>query len=112
MAKHYSNFTLNVRFYLCNINAKIKPKFPFIGSLADREHRKWEEKAISLSNNPYCKENIARRRTWSLATLPPLRYSLVYRSLTEHLEGPEVLNQDLRQTFLQISTGGRDRAEW
>ena len=87
-------------------------EFPIIGSLADREHRKWEEKAISLSNNPYSKENIARRRTWSLATLPSLRYSLVYRSLTEHLEGPEVLNENLRQTFLQISTGCRDRAEW
>jgi len=46
---------------------------PPAGSLADREHRKWEEKAIALSNNPYSKENIARRRTWSLATLPTLR---------------------------------------
>ena len=36
-----------------------------IGSIADREHRKWVEKAIPLSNNPYSMENITKRRTMS-----------------------------------------------
>ena len=36
------------------------------GSIADREHRKWVEKAVPLSNNPYSKENITRRKTISL----------------------------------------------
>ena len=31
------------------------------GSIADREHRKWTEKAIPLQNNPYTKESIERR---------------------------------------------------
>eukprot|EP00095_Tigriopus_kingsejongensis_P000922 maker-scaffold186_size273091-snap-gene-1.42 protein:Tk00922 transcript:maker-scaffold186_size273091-snap-gene-1.42-mRNA-1 annotation:"hypothetical protein L798_13875" len=31
------------------------------GTIADREHRKWTENAISLQNNPYSKENIERR---------------------------------------------------
>ena len=31
------------------------------GSFADREHRKWEEKAVQLPNNPYSTENIVRR---------------------------------------------------
>jgi len=35
------------------------------GSIADREHRKWVEKAIPLSNNPYSMENITKRRTMS-----------------------------------------------
>ena len=33
------------------------------GSVADREHRKWVEKAVPLSNNPYTMENISRRKT-------------------------------------------------
>ena len=37
------------------------------GSLADREHRKWEEKTVPLSHNPYSMENIGRRRTMSFA---------------------------------------------
>jgi hypothetical protein len=37
----------------------IKPYF--IGTIADREHRKWTEKAIPLTNNPYSRENIERR---------------------------------------------------
>ena len=32
-----------------------------IGTIADREHRKWTEKAISLQNNPYTKESIEKR---------------------------------------------------
>ena len=36
------------------------------GSLADREHRKWVENALALSNNPYSMENLTRRRTMSL----------------------------------------------
>ena len=35
---------------------------PVPGSLADREHRKWVEAAVSLRNNPYSKENIDKRR--------------------------------------------------
>ena len=31
------------------------------GTIADREHRKWTEKAIPLQNNPYTKESIERR---------------------------------------------------
>ena len=32
-----------------------------LGSFADRERRKWTEKAIAMQNNPYSKENIERR---------------------------------------------------
>ena len=32
-----------------------------LGSIADREHRKWTEKAIPLQNNPYTKESIEKR---------------------------------------------------
>ena len=32
------------------------------GSLADREHRKWLESAVVLTNNPYSEENINRRQ--------------------------------------------------
>ena len=35
------------------------------GSVADRERRKWVEKAVCLSNNPYSKENIVRRKSSS-----------------------------------------------
>jgi len=35
---------------------------PAPGSLADREHRKWVEKAVTLDNNPYTTENIVKRR--------------------------------------------------
>ena len=48
------------------------------GSLADREHRKWVEKAVPLSNNPYNMENITRRRRMSLQgedSIVTLRYS-------------------------------------
>ena len=38
---------------------------PAPGSVADRERRKWVEKAVSLSNNPYSKENIVRRKSSS-----------------------------------------------
>ena len=31
------------------------------GTIADREHRKWTEKAIPFQNNPYTKESIERR---------------------------------------------------
>ena len=33
------------------------------GSVADRERRKWVEKAVALSNNPYTEESIVRRRS-------------------------------------------------
>lgn len=33
----------------------------FLGTIADREHRKWTEKAIPLQNNPYTKESIEKR---------------------------------------------------
>ena len=33
------------------------------GSVADREHRKWVEKAVPLSNNPYTMEYITKRKT-------------------------------------------------
>ena len=36
---------------------------PAPGSVADRERRKWVEKAVCLSNNPYSKENIVRRKS-------------------------------------------------
>ena len=32
-----------------------------LGSFADRERRKWTEKAIAMQNNPYSKESIERR---------------------------------------------------
>ena len=32
-----------------------------LGTIADREHRKWTEKAIPLQNNPYTKESIEKR---------------------------------------------------
>ena len=35
------------------------------GSVADRERRKWVEKAVTMSNNPYSKENIVRRKSSS-----------------------------------------------
>ena len=35
------------------------------GSVGDRERRKWVEKAVPLSNNPYSKENIVRRKSSS-----------------------------------------------
>lgn len=41
--------------------AEVDPA-PVPGSLADREHRKWVEAAVSLRNNPYSKENIDKRR--------------------------------------------------
>ena len=41
--------------------AEVDPA-PAPGSLADREHRKWVEAAVSLRNNPYSKENIDKRR--------------------------------------------------
>ena len=41
--------------------AEVDPA-PLPGSLADREHRKWMEAAVSLRNNPYSKENIDKRR--------------------------------------------------
>ena len=41
--------------------AEVDPA-PAPGSLADREHRKWMEAAVSLRNNPYSKENIDKRR--------------------------------------------------
>ena len=34
---------------------------PAPGSLADREHRKWEEATVQLQYNPYTRENVARR---------------------------------------------------
>ena len=34
---------------------------PFQGSIADREHRKWTEKAIPMAHNPYTKESIEKR---------------------------------------------------
>ena len=37
---------------------------PTLGSVADRERRKWEN-AVSLSNNPYTEENIVRRKSVS-----------------------------------------------
>ena len=33
-----------------------------LGSVGDRERRKWVEKAVPMSNNPYTKENIVRRK--------------------------------------------------
>ena len=38
---------------------------PAPGSVADRERRKWVENAVCLSNNPYSKENIVRRKSSS-----------------------------------------------
>ena len=35
------------------------------GSIAEREHRKWEEKAIKLENNPYSSEAVKRRLSLS-----------------------------------------------
>ena len=32
-----------------------------IGTIADREHRKWIEKAVPLQNNPYSKESLEKR---------------------------------------------------
>ena len=32
-----------------------------LGTIADREHRKWTEQAIALQNNPYSKESIEKR---------------------------------------------------
>ena len=37
------------------------------GSQADREHRKWEEKAVSMTNNPYSMENIVKRMNKTLS---------------------------------------------
>ncbi len=31
------------------------------GTIADREHRKWIEKAVPLTNNPYSKESLEKR---------------------------------------------------
>ena len=31
------------------------------GTIADREHRKWTEKAVALRNNPYSKESLEKR---------------------------------------------------
>lgn len=33
-----------------------------LGSLADREHRKWSQSAVVMSNNPYTSENIMLRK--------------------------------------------------
>ena len=33
----------------------------FSGTIADREHRKWIEKAVPLQNNPYSKESLEKR---------------------------------------------------
>ena len=44
------------------VEASLDPA-PAPGSVADREHRKWEEKAVPLSHNPYSSENIGRRRS-------------------------------------------------
>ena len=33
-----------------------------LGSVGDRERRKWVEKAVPMTNNPYTKENIVRRK--------------------------------------------------
>ena len=33
----------------------------FSGTIAEREHRKWVEKAVPLSNNPYSKESLEKR---------------------------------------------------
>ena len=38
---------------------------PAPGSIAEREHRKWEEKAIKLENNPYSSEAVKRRLSLS-----------------------------------------------
>ena len=38
---------------------------PTPGSLAEREHRKWEEEAIKLENNPYSSEAVKRRLSLS-----------------------------------------------
>ena len=32
-----------------------------LGTIADREHRKWIEKAVPLSHNPYSKESLEKR---------------------------------------------------
>ena len=34
---------------------------PNSGTIADREHRKWIEKAVPLSHNPYSKESLEKR---------------------------------------------------
>ena len=51
----------NVEDISSNSPEEVDPA-PVPGSLADREHRKWVEAAVSLRNNPYSKENIDKRR--------------------------------------------------
>ena len=46
--------------YLVNVHYINNISF-FLGTIADREHRKWTEKAIPLQNNPYTKESIEKR---------------------------------------------------
>ena len=42
---------------------------PMAGSLADKEHRKWTENAVTMINNPYTRDNIERRqRTGGLSS--------------------------------------------
>ena len=44
-----------------NIDANDDNDAPRPGTLADREHRKWVEQAVSITNNPYTRENIEKR---------------------------------------------------
>ena len=38
-----------------------KLNITYSGTIADREHRKWIEKAVPLSHNPYSKESLEKR---------------------------------------------------
>ena len=57
---------------------------PAPGSIAEREHRKWEEDAVKLENNPYSSEAVKRRlslsRSASFST-PNLTLNQSHRSL-------------------------------
>ncbi|XP_059090088.1 uncharacterized protein LOC131885907 isoform X3 [Tigriopus californicus] len=63
------------------------------GTIADREHRKWTENAISLLNNPYSKENIERRLTRGS------RDSLHLSSPTDFVRSVNSSHNDLMMTL-------------
>ena len=60
------------------------------GSVADRERRKWVEKAVALSNNPYTEESIVRRR--SSATGPEFVSLRCMTSSNPTIQSVSVLN--------------------